>query len=469
MKQNKADIMSITISMTDKQPFTAKVFKPYWNDSCVDISSLLLSHIGIDSLALDSTLSSSWLNKTVENSWFSTKLNTVPNRNLPPILSQFYTSSLAECIDSEAILKKSKKIRIYATSKQKSIFKKWFGVQRLVYNLTIDFLNNIDGARPYWMIVAKIILAELPIFCKEVPYQIKKIAIKEDCQAISAGKIKANKTGIGFKLKFKSRKKPVQSCYISKSAISINGIYPTLTGMINYTENLPDDICDSRLLYHNGRYYLAVPYKTNQTLSENQGRVCSIDPGVRSFLTFYSDFSFGHIGQSDFSRIQRLCEYLDALISKSVKSISRKRKYIKQAIYRMRWKIKDLVKELHCKTARFLIDNFDIFLLPTFETQQMTNRVIRKIRRKSVRSMLTFAHFKFKNRLKNMAFENGKTIIDVSEAYTSKTNSFNGEMKNIGGAKKIRISKNKWVDRDYNGARGILVKFLSENPIALGD
>ena len=374
-------------------------------------------------------------------------------------------------MDFAGTLKKSKKIRLYPSREQKSLFKKWFGVQRLVYNLTVEFLNNLNGdPRPHWMAVAKIILADLPMFCKEVPYQIKKIAVKEACLSMTSGKIKVKKTGKPFKLKFKSRKDNTQSCYIPKSAISGYGIYYTIAGKINYSENLPKDICDSRLVSHNGRFFLTVPYLTNQTLSENQGcRVCSIDPGVRSFLTFYSDFSFGHIGNMDFGKIQRLCEHLDKLISKASKTCAKKRYRIKKAINRMRWRIKDLVKELHCKAARFLIDNFDIILLPTFETQNMSRRSTRKIRKKSVRAMLTWAHFQFKNRLKNMAFENSKIVLDVSEAYTSKTNSFTGEVKNIGGTKKIKVKKNKWIDRDILGARNILIKFLSENPIALGD
>lgn len=33
----------------------------------------------------------------------------------------------------------------------------------------------------------------------------------------------------------------------------------------------------------------------------------------------------------------------------------------------------------------------------------------------------------------------------------------------------MQVKKNKWIDRDILGARNILIKFLSENPIALGD
>lgn len=49
--------------------------------------------------------------------------------------------------------------------------------------------------------------------------------------------------------------------------------------------------------------------------------------------------------------------------------------------------------------------------------------------------MLTFAPYKFKLFLKHKAFEYGKTVIDVSEANTSKTHPYTGEIRNIGGEK----------------------------------
>ena len=51
----------------------------------------------------------------------------------------------------------------------------------------------------------------------------------------------------------------------------------------------------------------------------------------------------------------------------------------------------------------------------------MEGKTDRKIKSKTVRNMLTFAHYRFKLFLKHIAFEYGKTVIDVSEAYTSKT------------------------------------------------
>ena len=70
-------------------------------------------------------------------------------------------------------------------------------------------------------------------------------------------------------------------------------------------------------------------------------------------------------------KIQKLCFKLDKLISKITKASCKQKRRMKFAATRLRGKIKNLVDELHKKTARFLVDNFDIILLPTFETSQM--------------------------------------------------------------------------------------------------
>jgi len=57
----------------------------------------------------------------------------------------------------------------------------------------------------------------------------------------------------------------------------------------------------------------------------------------------------------------------------------------------------------------------------------------------------------------------GKSVLQVNEAYISKTASWTGEMKKVGGAKTI-TSNGVTVDRDINGARGIFLRALGDNP-----
>ncbi|MCK5523837.1 MAG: hypothetical protein KAI83_11960 [Thiomargarita sp.] len=97
--------------------------------------------------------------------------------------------------------------------------------------------------------------------------------------------------------KFRSRKAPTQSCYIPKSAIKNTGIYPRISGKgLRLSESLPEILLDSRLIYQYNEWFLSVPHQLKTTVAENQGRIVSLDPGVRTFQTFFYEASAGHIG-----------------------------------------------------------------------------------------------------------------------------------------------------------------------------
>ncbi len=347
------------------------------------------------------------------------------------------------------------------------MFRRWLGASRFVYNRTLEYLKTVEGKRPGWMELATDnILPGLPHWAKDIPYQIKKMAVKECCDAFTNAKQKYRRTGELSDLHFKSRKAPVQTCYIPKSAVKPAGIYPTLSGALKYAEPLPVTFQDCELSWQQGRWYLCVPFVTTMEPGEIQTRIVALDPGVRTFQTFFSPELAGGIGEHDFGRLVRLCHHLDDLISRSSTTTNKKRRYrMRKAADRLRWKIRDLRDELHAKTIRFLVDQFDIILIPTFETSQMVTRERRKLRSKTVRAMLTWAHFKFKQRLQIVAEQYGKTVIEVNEAYTTKTCSWSGEIVKIGSSERIRGSDGILMHRDVNGARGIFLRALAELPV----
>jgi putative transposase len=347
------------------------------------------------------------------------------------------------------------------------MFHRWLGAYRFVYNRTLDYLKGLTGARPVWTDVATdIILPALPEWASEIPFQIKKLAVKEACDAYSGTKLKYRRTGTHSELHYKSRKSPFQTCYIPKSAVKPQGIYYTYSGILNYAEPLPKSFLDCELSWQQGRWYLCVPFQTTVPKGENQARIVALDPGVRTFITFFSPDMTGMIGSHDFGRLVRLCHHLDALISRRSTSQKKKQRYrMKKAENRLRWKIRDLRNELHAKTIRFLVDSFDIILIPTFETSQMAKREQRKLRSKTVRSLLNWAHYAFKERLKVVAAQSGKTVIEVNEAYTSKTCSWSGEIVRIGSSERIRGSDGIQMHRDVNGARGIFLRAVAELPL----
>lgn len=438
-------------SLTTKE----KDLRPYWNDSCKEKSSQLWLPTKTVLQGLVPNLSNSLSLKTVGNSWFSIKSYSPLNLNLPKISLQYLPFSRAECTGLEGIKLKSKRIRIYPNEKQKIIFSKWFGATRFVYNHTVNILKE-PGSVASWMSIKTAILHNLPEWAGEIPFQIKSIAIKDCCSAVSAAKLKFKKTGKINQISFKSRKDVTQSCFIPESAITEKGIYPRSTGFISYSESIPENHRDSRLIKENGRYYLCVPYPVQQRSENQANRIVALDPGVRTFVSFYSDDSCGKIGEGAFKRVFDLCIGIDKLISK----LSNTKRYyercnLKKKIGRLKWKIHDLIDELHFKTCRFLTNSFDVILLPTFEVSEMINKGKRKITSRTARSMLTLSHFKFKQRIKGF----GKLVVDVNEAYTSKTASWSGEIVDIRSRKEIS-SCGITMDRDLNGARGIYLRTL---------
>lgn len=211
---------------------------------------------------------------------------------------------------------------------------------------------------------AKIILSDLPEFCKEVPYQVKKIAVKEAYSAFPNGSLKARRTGEPFKLRFRSRKHPKQSCFIPHGAIKESGIYPKLAGKLKQAEHWPQAPKDSRLIFDKGRWLCRVPTKVAITRSENQARVAAIDLGIRAFASLYSEEGAAKIGEGDYFAILHRCYALDDLISRMSRANAGKRRRL--------------------KLARRLVNSFDLILPPAFETKAMAKRHQRKIRSKSV-------------------------------------------------------------------------------------
>jgi putative transposase len=240
--------------------------------------------------------------------------------------------------------------------------------------------------------------------------------------------------------------------------------------------------CDGKLTYfrQTNEWKFAWIYETEKKLHETQvdGSIhaVSIDPGVRTPFTWYSPTKgVGKIGEPDIGKIVRLCMHMDDLSSKKDKLASstseRKKKKalrVDKAIFRMQRKIKHLRNEIHRKTIKFLTDEFDVVIIPPFEVSNMVNRKTRKITRKTVRKMLCWSHYNFRQRLISKAEEKGIHVIIQNEAYTSKTCSCCGKIQKIGGSEVFNCQNCRTVmDRDENGARGIFLRALLDGALIL--
>ena len=118
-------------------------------------------------------------------------------------------------------------------------------------------------------------------------------------------------------------------------------------------------------------------------------RVAAIDPGVRTFATIYSagcDIAdVTEFGVNDYGRIYNLCRHADKLQSMwaAADCRAKKRRGLKKAAKRISSKVRNLVDDLHRKLAAFLVDAYDVILLPKFETRGMVHKPNRRINSKT--------------------------------------------------------------------------------------
>ena len=359
----------------------------------------------------------------------------------------------------------------------------WLDASRWTYNLTVEILHH--GIPAVWKHIAKVVMSELKLLHPEwesVPYQVKRTAVRDACRSMSnvkrfnkllaAAKARGERLGEDFaELHFRSRKNPRQSCYIPDDAVTGHGVYHTILGPLQMAEPVPTGHKESRLIKERGRYWLAVPYPAQCDIETPSGDgVVALDPGVRTFLTFFSETECGKIGYWAFGRIQRLCHWLDKLIGRTATEPDRlRRRRMRRAQTRLRQRIANLVDELHWQAARWLTSNYKVILLPKLDTKDMTRRAGRRIRSKTARMMLTLRHHEFRQRLLWKAWQRGVLVIEVGEAYTSKTCSWDGSVReDLGGRTVIRDVGGFGMDRDVNGARGIFLRALGDSPFLRG-
>lgn len=390
--------------------------------------------------------------KTLLNSWFSNNRNYRLNKSLLQTCSQSFPYFHVEFTDSGNTVQRSRKIRVYPTQEQKRILSNWFGASRFSYNKTVEYLKQ-PHTKAQWKFIKKDLLHGMPEWCKEVPYQIKSVAIRDCCQAVSAAKKKFKQTGKFNEVKFRSKKRGDNNLFIPQSAVSEKGVYHTILGKLKTAEPLWKPLHDCRVVLQNGRYFVIVPIDVAVKRPDSQRlSACALDCGVRTFQTVFSKELILKVGEHDFQRIFRYCYALDKLISRKKKERSNK---FNKAMQRIRWKVRDLIDEIHNKLALTLCRLFDVVYIPTFETHDMVS----KLKHKTSRAMLGWAHYRFKMKLKSKAEEYSCKVVDCTEEYTSKTCGNCGEISSIGG-KEVWTCKHCGCvhDRDINGARNILFK-----------
>ena len=482
---------------------SAKVLKPFWTESTKAWSKKLWSGTKTDCVDTDSNLWSGYWRKQAHGSWFSVNLQT--NQQTLPESWPTTCSRLQQCLSpvitdsappktaadgsvKQPVEMKAHKVRVYPTKEQLIKLNRWLATARWTYNQCVQtirektakankkdlralLLNTIvhEGKSTAWVL--------------DTPYDVRDEAMSDLLKAI---KTNFAAKRVKFFMKFRSRKDEQQSiAVLKKHWCHKKGEYSNVfgAGKLFSPEALPDKLpFDSRLTKTRlGHWYLCLPLELNKIdLGENQARgeiassenidgVIALDPGVRTFMTGYDPSGkVWEWGKQDIGRIYRLCHTVDKLQSAwSQKDVRRHRRYsLKKAARRIRLKVRNLIDDMHKNLAKWLCEKYKVVLLPLFETSSMIRRGQRKINSKTVRGMVTWSHYRFRQRmLHKVRVYKGRNLILCDEVYTSKTCGQCGSVHH-----KLRSNKDKTftcpsckvvMDRDVNGARNILLRYLT--------
>lgn len=424
----------------------------------------------------------------------------------------------------------SKKIRFYPTAEQSKLFLKCVKGHNYIYNRSVkDFQKHNE--MNYMRIIRRVVakdgdLSKRAKWLKDVPYATRQQAVKTFADGLKV----ARASGKQFEMGFRSRKTHDDYFVVRNNAVKVrlqklgDGKISTRLTIFakrfgNYLEAMTLRISkrserwiqssggafDNKLnLTHcasishrkDGAWYLIIHHKRHDRHWDLSSKpvppnfkndsIVALDPGVRTFQTFYSENTHGKIGDNFISkRLSKLNNRIDRLTSRISTAKGRTKYNMRKRCNRVYKKVSNIVLDLHRKAASFLVNKYDTILIPNFQTKQMSSKRYRNISRPTSRGMYQLGHYAFRERLVDVSNrDNVKSlssgwsprsrVVVCSEAYTTKTCGKCGVINpKVGSAKVFKCRDKKCgfvLDRDVNGARNILIRFLTrlfeDSPIA---
>lgn len=216
-------------------------------------------------------------------------------------------------------------------------------------------------------------------------------------------------------------------------------------------------------------------------------RVVALDPGIKAFQAWYSPTTgqYGELLSGADAEIKKRCEKLDALQSRvdrrenrkgekhagnrTAKQRGRTTRRLKHKLSKERRRLHNWMEAAHYDTANFMLERFDVIVQPILKVSALSESTDRVINSASVRKMLTWSHYAYRQRLKSAATRYaGRHVIETDEPGTSKTCTNCGFWRaNLTLSDRTFVCPrcHVAVDRDVAGARN---NFFSEYGRAVG-
>eukprot|EP00961_Rhodomonas_salina_P211370 2854054-Rhodomonas_salina.1 len=225
-----------------------------------------------------------------------------------------------------------------------------------------------------------------------------------------------------------------------------------------------------------GVFYLVIRVdiaaQRDPDLQWQEKKVVALDPGARTFQTFYSpDGTHGELLTNTKAYMDKKCQKIDKVqahvaalkMKEGLKHSQRWRKISRRhdLIKKLHYKLRCFRHNAHYAAANYLLREWEVVMIPKFEVSKMVrNGPTKVMQRKSTRDMYNWAHYEFRQRLISKSFMYaGRHVVVINEPGTSKTCGLCGAWNaELGGSKVFRCpSCHVELDRDVNGARNNLI------------
>jgi IS605 OrfB family transposase len=310
----------------------------------------------------------------------------------------------------------------------------------------------------------------LPSWCKTVHSRIPRGASDKFTSSLNSAITNYKQGNINkFKMEFRTKKNPTDYLHFEDSSYPafINNIksHYWFTDKNNKRTKISlKDITNQKRgleIIHEkdtNKYFIHYPVdidwypeddrrnnKQVKLTSDGGERIISLDPGVRKFLVGYDPSGSSiFIGEGASLEISNLLYAIDQTTDK-------------KTLFHLWKQVKNLVNELHWKTISFLIENYDVIILPDFRVSQMIRS--KKLARITKRLMSMFSFYQFREKLTYKCKTYNKKLIIVDESYTSCTCGSCGNITHMKGKELFICAYCKLkIDRDASGGRNIFIK-----------
>jgi putative transposase len=358
------------------------------------------------------------------------------------------------------------KIKLDLTKEQKEILLKWLDDCIDVYNMTNKYLKNILTNQNYkkslnFINLRKILNDEIREICKRNSFDknTADYAVKH-CMEMYKSAFSNHKDINKFNINNLDKNRRRKNLVIQPNAISkkINSIFSSKLKEVKSSIPLNLIKKNSILQYDSFKktFIIISPEDIKGNFNVEQYRKCGIDIGVRTFLTTYSKDSSYEIGTNTNQRIDSINKRLDNVKSSYDSKLINKNNY-DNLNYKYRDKLKNLIQDMHNKSANFLLSKYKTIVIGKVSTKKMVNNLTGNIADIVKRRLMALSHFRFRMKLKMMAIKFGTNIIETDEYLTSKCCSNCKKINDALGSSKIFNCNHcdLKIDRDINASINI--------------